>query len=85
MKGKNAGKKQARPHTVPLTDGAISILEGLPRFRGGAYAFSTTHGATAVWMGTKPKERLERRMLRSCARWQGFGVKIIARSSCRIL
>jgi integrase len=65
MKGKNAGKKQARPHTVPLTDGAISILEGLPRFRGGAYAFSTTHGATAVWMGTKPKERLERRMLRT--------------------
>lgn len=65
MKGKNAGKKQARAHAVPLTADLLAILEILPRFKGGKYLFSTTDGASPVWMGTKPKERLDRRMLRT--------------------
>jgi integrase len=74
MKGKNGGKKQARAHAVPITDGLVSVLQALPRFKGGQYLFSSTYGSTAVWMGTKPKERLDRRMLltlRALARTRG--------------
>jgi integrase len=65
MKGKNVGKKQARAHAVPLTTDILSVLEALPRFNGGRFLFSTTNGRSPVWMGTKPKERLDRRMLRT--------------------
>jgi integrase len=74
MKGKNAGKKQARAHSVPLTDDLLALLERLPRFNGGSYLFSTTNGSSPVWMGTKPKQRLDRRMLltlRALARKRG--------------
>jgi integrase len=64
MKGKNVGKKQARAHAVPLTADIMSVLEALPRF-GGGFLFSTTSGRSPVWMGTKPKEKLDRRMLRT--------------------
>src|SRR3984885_313830 len=50
MKGKNA---KARPHAVPLTADVLTILEKLPRFRGGDYLFSTTSGKSAVWMSDK--------------------------------
>jgi integrase len=65
MKGKNAGKKQARAHAVPLAADVMAILEQLPRFKDGKYLFSATGGASAVWMGTTPKKRLDRRMLRT--------------------
>ena len=65
MKGKDAGKKQARTHAVPLTSGIMVVLEAMPRFNGGSFLFSTTNGTSPVWMGTKPKERLDRRMLRT--------------------
>ena len=65
MKGKNAGKKQARAHAVPLTADLLTLLEKLPRFNQGRYLFSTTNGVSPVWMGSKPKERLDRRMLRT--------------------
>jgi integrase len=65
MKGKNAGKKQARAHAVPLTADLLTVLESLPRFNAGRYLFSTKNGMSAVWMGTKPKERLDCRMLRT--------------------
>jgi len=65
MKGKNNGKKQARAHAVPLTADLLVLLETLPRFNGGRYLFSTTNGSRPVWMGTKPKERLDRRVLRT--------------------
>ena len=74
MKGKNTGKKQARAHAVPLTAGLLTVLEDLPRFKGGKCLFSTTNGTSAVWMGTKPKERLDSRMLltlRALARKRG--------------
>jgi len=74
MKGKNSGKKQARPHAVPLIAELQELIETLPRFNGGRYLFSTTNGESSVWMGTKPKQRLDRRMLitlRALARQRG--------------
>ena len=74
MKGKNAGKKQARAHVVPITDALAAVLKDVPRFNGGTYLFSTTNGESAVWIGSKIKERLDRRMsltLRALARMRG--------------
>ena len=62
MKGKNAGKKQTSAHAVPLT---ADLLETLPRFNRGRFLVSAANGASPVWMVTKPKERLDRRMLRT--------------------
>ena len=63
MKGKDGGKKQARPHVVPLIAELTDILESLPRFKKGKFLFSTTAGRSPTWIGTKIKERLDRRML----------------------
>jgi integrase len=63
MKGKDSGKKQARAHAVPLTAELLALLETLPRFKNGTFLFSTTFGRSPTWMGTKIKERLNRRML----------------------
>jgi hypothetical protein len=63
MKGKDSGKKQARPHAVPLTPEILDVLESLPRFNGGKFLFSTTNGRSPTWIGTKIKERLDRRVL----------------------
>ena len=74
MKGKNSGKKQARAHAVPLTDDFLALLDTLPKFNGGSYLFSTTNGKSPVWVGTKVKKRLDRRMLltlRALARMRG--------------
>jgi|tagenome__1003787_1003787.scaffolds.fasta_scaffold20973904_3 integrase len=74
MKGRNAGKKQARPHAVPLTNDIMAVLETLPRFNGGPFLFSTSNGESPVWMSTKVKKRLDRRMLltlRALARIRG--------------
>jgi integrase len=65
MKGRNAGKKQARTHAVPLTEDFLTVLEGLPKLNGGPYLFSTTNGEKPIWMGTKVKQQLDRRMLRT--------------------
>jgi integrase len=65
MKGKNAGKKQARAHAVPLTDDIFALLQLLPRFNCGPYLFSTTNGENPTWLGSKVKKRLDRRMLRT--------------------
>jgi integrase len=62
MKGKNS---KARPHAVPLTDDVLSIVNGLPRFKGGDFLFSTTHGKSSVWMSDKIKKRLDARILRT--------------------
>ncbi|MGX1354528.1 integrase [Bradyrhizobium elkanii] len=65
MKGKDGGKKQARPHAVPLTKDILAVIEDLPKFKGGKYLFSTTAGKTSVWVGSKYKQRLDARMLRT--------------------
>lgn len=40
--------KNKKNHEVPLSDQAIEIIQGLPRFKGGKYLFSTSHGRQAV-------------------------------------
>jgi integrase len=62
MKGTNS---RARPHVVPITDELAAILEALPRFKSGQYLFSTTFGASPVWIGSKVKRQLDKRMLRT--------------------
>lgn len=74
MKGRNSGKKQARAHAVPLTDDILSVLKVLPRWNVGRYLFSTTAGESPAWIGTKIKQRLDKRMLltlRAVARQRG--------------
>jgi integrase len=71
MKGKNG---KARAHVVPLTSEITEILETLPRFKTGQYLFSTTFGASPVWMSDKVKRRIDGRMLltlRALARRRG--------------
>jgi integrase len=63
MKGKDSGKKQARAHAVPLTAEIAELLESLPRFKSGKFLFSTTAGRSPTWIGTKIKDRLDKRML----------------------
>jgi integrase len=65
MKGRNAGNGRARDHVVPLTDDIMAIFEGLPRFKKGEHLFSTTFGASPVWMSSKVKSRVDARMLRT--------------------
>jgi integrase len=62
MKGR---KGKARPHVVPLTTDMLAVLDALPRFKKGESLFSTTFGASPVWMSDKIKKRLDRRMLRT--------------------
>jgi integrase len=63
MKGKDSGKKQARPHAVPLTADILEVLGALPRFNRGRFLFSTKAGQSPTWIGTKIKKRLDVRML----------------------
>jgi hypothetical protein len=62
MKGKNG---RAREHIVPLTDDILRVINSLPRFESGEFLFSSDFGRNAVWMGTRVKERLDERMLRT--------------------
>jgi len=81
MKGKNAGKKQARPHAVPITDDFQAVLDRLPEVKGGAYIFSTTNGEKPVWIGMKIKKQMDRRMvrtLRALARSRGQSPKDVS-------
>jgi integrase len=81
MKGKNAGKRKARAHPVPLTDDLLALFDALPRLNGGPFLFSTTNGRTAVWMGSKAKKRLDARMrltLKAIARVRGYDPRNIA-------
>jgi integrase len=62
MKGKNG---KARAHAVPLTEDMLAVLSKLPRFDRGDFLFSTTFGASPVWMSSKVKARVDARMLRT--------------------
>jgi integrase len=57
-------------HVVPLTDEAIAILKGLPRFKRGDHLFSTTFGEKPVSGFSKAKARLDQQTLRS---WLAIG------------
>lgn len=54
-----ARMKGGRAHEVPLAPDAVALLEGLPRFNGGDYVFTTTSGAKPVNGFSKAKERID--------------------------
>lgn len=60
MKSRNS---RARAHVVPLTNELLAILDHVPRLAGGRYVFSTNGGESPVWMSSKVKARVDRRML----------------------
>jgi integrase len=62
MKGKDG---KARAHAVPLTEDLLQLLNSLPRFNSGEYVFSTSFGTKPVWISSKIKAELDRRMLRT--------------------
>src|SRR5262249_60697286 len=49
-------------HTVPLTDGALALLNGLPRFTRGDHVFSTTFGEKPTVISDKIKNQIDRRL-----------------------
>jgi integrase len=51
--------KADAPHVVPLSDAAMEVLRGLPRFARGDCLFSTTFGARPVNGFSKAKDRLD--------------------------
>ena len=61
MKGKNG---KARAHAVPLVADVLALLDKLPHFDSG-FVFSTTAGASPVWLSSKIKGRMDARMLRT--------------------
>ena len=62
MKGRDT---KAKPHAVPITDDLFAILESLPRFRGGDFVFTTTHGKKPCSISNKVKRHIDARMLRT--------------------
>jgi hypothetical protein len=64
MKGRNSGKRAARPHAVPMTDEIMQLFASIPRLKG-KYLFSTTGGNRPVSVGSKIKIELDQRMLRT--------------------
>src|SRR5947208_17190982 len=52
--------KGRRAHEVPLTPVAFGLREGLPRWSGGEYLFSTTGGEKPVNGFSKPKARIDK-------------------------
>jgi integrase len=51
-------------HIVPLSDDALKLLNGPPRFDGGDFLFSTTFGKKSVNGFSKAKTILDREMLK---------------------
>jgi integrase len=56
--------KAGRVHDVPLSDAAVELLKGLPRFDEGDYVFTTTGGAKAINGFSKAKERIDAEILK---------------------
>jgi integrase len=51
--------KSAFEHVVPLTSDAVALLEGLPRFKRGDFAFSTTAGEKPTVISDKVKQTID--------------------------
>jgi integrase len=54
--------KSNASHLVPLSDGAVAILEALPRFTKGDHLFTTTYGEKPISGFSKGKDRLDKLM-----------------------
>jgi integrase len=75
-----AKESKARPHTVPLTDELMAILENLPRFNRGKFVFSTMFGEKPAWISDKIKNKIDARMLptlRALARKRGEDARAV--------
>ncbi len=55
--------KQGSIHLVPLSDAAVELLRGLPRFQWGDHLFTATFGRTPVYGLSKAKAKLDELML----------------------
>jgi integrase len=55
--------KSGSAHLVPLTDDALALLRGLPKFKRGDHLFSTTFGQKPIDGFSKAKDRLDNLML----------------------
>lgn len=51
--------KNGIAHTIPLPDLALNVLNGLPRYDGGEYVFTTTAGARPISGYSKIKRRID--------------------------
>lgn len=72
--------KSDAEHLVPLSNTACAIVADLPRFTEGDFLFTTTGGERPVYAGSKVKERIDRRMLRTLralARMRGDDVQAV--------
>jgi integrase len=56
--------KNGAPHTVPLTDAVLKVMQDLQRFNSGDHLFSTTFGKTPVNGFSKGKTRLDKVLAR---------------------
>jgi len=76
--------KSNAEHVVPLTDDALALLNGLPRFRRGDHVFSTTFGEKPTMISDKIKNQIDRRMTEILGRelrpWKVHDLRRTARS-----
>jgi integrase len=56
--------KSSVEHVVPLTDDALALLDGLPRFKRGEHVFSTTFGEKPTMLTDKIKGKIDALMAR---------------------
>jgi Arm DNA-binding domain/Phage integrase family/Phage integrase central domain len=57
--------KSNSEHIVPLTDDMLALIRDLPRFKSGAFLFSTSYGKIATDITEKVKTKIDERMLRT--------------------
>ena len=57
--------REAKPHLVPLTDAMLQVIAALPRFEGRDFLFSAGQAPLKATHFSKPKRRLDRRILRT--------------------
>jgi integrase len=67
-------------HIVPLTDDAIAILKGLPRFDRGDCVFSSTSGKKPAFSFVQPKRKLDAAMAIELGKLSPFVIHDIRRS-----
>jgi integrase len=72
--------KSAAAHVVPLTAPVIAILEGLPRFDGGDYLFTSTQGRKPISGFNRAKQALDAKMLAELGELPPFVLHDIRRS-----
>jgi integrase len=72
--------KSAAAHVVPLTAPVVAILESLPRFDGGDYLFTSTHGRKPISGFNRAKCALDSKMLAELGELPPFVLHDVRRS-----